>query len=263
MDLQLQHTTAMVAGGSKGLGFAVAKLLAEEGANVSLASRNPENLSEAKRKIEAAARGAVLTVPADLTRSEEIMFWKEETVKSFGRVDFLLVNSGGPPAGSFASFTDEQWQEAIDLQLLSAVRLVRAVLPVMQKQKSGSILFSTSVSVKEPINNLILSNVIRPAVAALAKSLSLELVKDNIRVNHILPGRINTDRIRELDAFNAERKNISVEEQSRQMTAAIPMGRYGEPEEFARAAVFLLSPAASYITGASLQVDGGIIKSVL
>lgn len=263
MDLGLNGKIAMVAGASKGLGFAVARLLSSEGALVSMASRDAASIQSAKARIEQETGNRVYACAADVRSVSDIERWRDETIKEFGGVDLLFSNSGGPPAGGFLVFDDRAWQDAIDLLLLSAVRMARAVIPVMKQRGGGSIVFSTSSSVKEPIENLTLSNVVRAAVPALAKTLSREFAADNIRVNNVIPGRIDTDRLRELDAINAKRKNISLEQQKKLMLSAIPLGRYGETEEYARAVVFLLSPASSYITGATLQVDGGLIRSVM
>ena len=263
MELGLKGKVAMVAGASRGLGFAVARGLAAEGALVSLASRNEAAIQDAAAQIEKETAAKALPAAVDVRAAEQIAGWTRATVERFGGVDLLFTNSGGPPAGGFGAFDDAAWQGAFELLLLSAVRMIRAALPSMRARGGGSILLSTSSSVKEPIPNLTLSNVMRGSVSALAKTLSRELAGDRIRVNHLIPGRIATDRLRELDQIGAQRAGISVEEQQQRMLAAIPMGRYGEPDEFARAAVFLLSGAASYMTGATVQVDGGAIRGVL
>jgi 3-oxoacyl-[acyl-carrier protein] reductase len=184
-------------------------------------------------------------------------------MERWGGVDLLVTNSGGPPAGTFGTLDDSAWQNGFELLVLSTIRLVRAVLPSMKGRAGASILLLTSSSVKEPIPNLTLSNVLRASVAALAKTLALELSMEGIRVNQLMPGRIATDRLRDLDQTNASRAGITLHEQQERSQAVIPLKRYGQPEEFGRAAAFLLSDAASYITGASLQVDGGLIRSVV
>jgi 3-oxoacyl-[acyl-carrier protein] reductase len=262
MDLGLKNKVAMVAGASRGLGFAVAEALVAEGARVSIASRREVALAESVRQMERMAPGNVLGVAADVRSAEEIQNWHRATIERFGGIDFLVTNSGGPPAGGLLSFDDAAWQNAFELLVLSAIRLVRSVLPSMEGRPGASILMITSSAIKQPVPHLALSNVLRPSVAAFAKTLANELAEKGIRVNQLLPGRIATDRVRELDEINARRANISVEEHSKRAAEAIPLGRYGTPKEFAQAATFLLSGAASYITGAALQVDGGLIHSI-
>ena len=263
MDLGLKDKVAMVAGASRGLGLAIARELAREGVRVSISSRDAAAIASAAAKIRAESGAEVLGVAADVRLSEPLAAWHRATIEKFGGIDLLVTNSGGPPAGTFESFDDAAWQNAFELLVMSAIRMVRLAIPSMSARGGGSILMLTSSSVKEPVTNLILSNVIRPSVTALAKSLANELAGRNVRVNHLLPGRIATDRLKELDTINSQKAGISVEDHQRRIFATIPLGRYGQPEEFARAAAFLLSDAASYITGASLQVDGGLIRSVM
>lgn len=259
MDLGLTGKVAMVAGASRGLGFAVADALSREGARVSIASRDEQAINEAARRMG----GDVLAVPADVASAGAIRKWAEETERRFGGVDLLFTNSGGPPAGPALSFDDAAWQNAADLLLFSTLRMVRAVVPSMTARGGGAILMSTSSSVKEPIPNLGLSTVLRASVSALAKTLALELASSRIRVNQIIPGRIDTDRVRQLDQITGTKQGISAEQAKQKSIASIPMGRYGEIEEFGRVGAFLLSDAARYVTGATVQVDGGLIKSVL
>jgi 3-oxoacyl-[acyl-carrier protein] reductase len=253
----------MVGGGSRGLGYAVARALAAEGANVSIASRTRDTVERAAASIEREMGRRVLATAADLGAADPIAAWHAATVKEFGGVDLLFANGGGPPSGRALDFDDRAWQAAFDLLLLSAIRQIRLVVPGMQARGGGSILLSTSSAVKEPIPNIALSNVMRASVAALAKTLALELAADRIRVNQLIPGRISTDRVREIDEINAKKSGVSSEEQRRRSAATIPMGRYGEPEEYGKMAAFLLSDAAGYVTGASVQVDGGLVRGLL
>jgi len=263
MDLNLKGKTAMVGGASKGLGFAVARALALEGAQVSIASRGRDAVSAAGEKIKKESGVRVLAHAADLSDAEAIGRWHKATVDTFGGVDLLFTNTGGPPAVAAQTFDDAAWRSGFDLLVLSAIRAVRLVVPSMQARGGGAILMGTSSSVKEPIANLALSNVLRASVAALAKTLAIELAPSRIRVNNLIPGRIETDRLRQLDDISAKRAGISADEQQKRAVATIPLGRYGNPDEFGRVAAFLLSDAAAYITGASIQVDGGLIKGVL
>jgi 3-oxoacyl-[acyl-carrier protein] reductase len=263
VDLGLKGKVAMVGGASKGLGFAVARALAAEGAVVSISSRDAAAIESAASKIHAEADAEVLAVAADARSASALEAWRDETLSRFGRLDMLFTNTGGPPAGRFVDFDDAAWQSSFELLVLSVVRLVRLTIPALKENGGGAILVSTSSSVKEPIPNLALSTSLRASVSALAKTLALELAGDRIRVNQLIPGRLSTDRVRELDGINAKRAGVSLEEQEKRAAAAIPMGRYGNPDEYGRAAAFLLSDAASYLTGATLQVDGGAIRSVL
>lgn len=256
MELQLKGKVILIAGASKGLGFAIAEQLISEGARVSIAGSNEERIHSAAEKIGA------FGVQCDVRNADDIQQWMEKSLQQFGRIDGLVVNAGGPPPGQFDQFDDAQWQAAFELTLLSAVRMIRAVLPVMREQQSGSILTLTSSSVKEPIDFLLLSNVMRSGVTSLAKSLSRTEAKNGIRVNNLVPGLIATDRMKNLDKVQAEANQRTPEQQRAATSALIPLGRYGEPEEFAKAAVFLLSDAASYITGATLVADGGTMKTV-
>lgn len=262
MDLQLRGTVAMVAAASRGLGYGVARALAGEGASVSIASRTEADISAAAERIANETGSRAIGCVMDARDADSILRWTDATVEAFGGVDCLLVNAGGPPAGTFDNFDDDAWQAAFELTLLSAIRMIRAVLPAMRARGGGSILAVTSASIKEPIDNLLLSNVLRSGVAGLLKSLSRELAGDGIRVNDLVPGRFDTDRVRELDAINAGNRGVSPAEQKAHMEAAVPLGRYGTTEEFGRAAAFLLSPAANYVTGETFVVDGGTMHTV-
>ncbi len=263
MDLGLKGKVALVAGASKGLGYAVAHALAREGAMVSISSRDETGIAAAASRIERETGASVMAAPVDVRSADAIHSWIRATIDRFGGVDALMTNSGGPPAGASLSFDDKAWQDAADLLLFSTLRMIRGAVPSMQSRGGGAILVSTSSSVKEPIQNLGLSTVLRASVSALSKTLALELAPLGIRVNQIIPGRIDTDRVRQLDDGNAKRQGITPDEAKQKSMAMIPLGRYGEPNEFGRVGAFLLSDAAAYMTGATIQVDGGLIRSVL
>jgi 3-oxoacyl-[acyl-carrier protein] reductase len=262
MDLGLKGKVAMVAGASRGLGYAVAEALAREGALVSISSSNRSSIDEAAKRLSAGGGTAFGSV-VDVRNADHIAAWGKQTIERFGGIDLLFTNGGGPPAGAAVSFDDAAWQNAADLLLFSAIRMVRVAVPSMKQRGGGAILMSTSGSVKEPISNLGLSTVLRASVSALAKTLALELAADRIRVNQIIPGRIDTDRVKHLDQVNAQKQGISADEAKKKAVAGIPWGRYGEPPEYGRVAAFILSDAASYMTGATVQVDGGQLKGVL
>jgi 3-oxoacyl-[acyl-carrier protein] reductase len=259
MNLGLTGKVAMVAGASRGLGFGVAEALAREGARVSIASRDAEAIRSAADRLG----GDVFAVTADVRHAADVERWVAATQQQFGGVDLLFTNSGGPPAGPAIGFDDEAWTSAAELLLFSTIRMVRAAVPIMQARGGGAILMSTSSSVKEPIPNLGLSTVLRASVSALAKTLALELAPSKIRVNQIIPGRIDTDRVRQLDEINATKQGVSSEQAKQKSIATIPLGRYGDAHEYGKVAAFLLSDAASYMTGATVQVDGGAIRGVL
>lgn len=262
MELQIEGKVFMVAASSKGLGFGIARELAKNGAVVCIASRTKSEIEKAAENLRKETGATIHASVFDASGVASIKNWISEVETAFERIDGLVVNAGGPPPGNFDDFTDDDWQTAFNLTLMSTVRLIRGVLPAMRAGSGGSILTVTSMSVKEPINRLLLSNVLRSGVTSLVKSLANELAPENIRVNNLMPGRIDTDRVRSLDISNAEKSGISVAEIKNKNEATIPLGRYGNIEEFGKAGAFLLSPAASYITGVSLAVDGGIIKTV-
>jgi 3-oxoacyl-[acyl-carrier protein] reductase len=262
MDLGVSNKVYMVAGASRGLGYGVAEALAQDGAKLSIASRDGQAITAAAEKLAKETGAEVIGVACDVTDPAAISRWHKQTLAQFSGIDGLLVNAGGPPPGTFENFSDEDWQASFELTLLSAVRLIRKVLPDLRNKGEGSILVLTSSSVKEPIDFLLLSNVMRSGVTSLAKSLSQQLASENIRVNNLVPGLIETDRIHGLATAQASANSVSVEQQKIDMQIPIPMGRFGQPEEFGKAGAFLLSPAASYITGATLIVDGGTMKTV-
>jgi 3-oxoacyl-[acyl-carrier protein] reductase len=262
VDLKLKGKVAMVAGASRGLAYAVARGLAAEGAMVSISSRKEDAITAAADRITKETGSRAVATAVDVSRAADLDTWYRRTIDAFGGVDLLFVNAGGPPAGTALSFDDAAWTSAFELLVLSAVRMVRLAVPSMRTRGGGAIVVSTSSAVVEPIPNLALSNVVRASVAALSKTLSNELAPDHIRVNHLIPGRINTDRVRELDVIRGKASGVSADDVRVTYSKTIPLGRYGEAEEFASAAVFLFSDGSRYITGASLQVDGGLIRSV-
>jgi len=262
MDLELQGRTAIVLASTKGLGKATALLLAKEGANVAISGRDEAALAATRADIEQATGRAPLAVVTDVTKASDIQRLVEETVKQFGSVDILVNNSGGPAAGTFDQITDEQWIQAFELNLLSYVRAIRAVLPYMRKQKFGRIVNFASSSFKQPLENLLLSNTFRTGILGLAKTLATELGPDGILINTVGPGRIATDRVAALDQLRADALGSDRAEVRKQMETTIPLGRYGEPEEFARVVTFLASPANSYVTGQSFLIDGGLVKAI-
>jgi len=264
MDLGLQDKVAIVMAASKGIGRACASALAAEGARVTIGARGAQMLEETAQEIQRASGSRVLAVPTDVTRAGDVEAIVAATVREFGRIDILVNNAGGPPAGKFESFADAQWQAAFELNLLSTVRLVRLVVPHMRKTGSGRIITIVSTSVKQPIEGLLLSNAIRSGVVGLAKTLSVELAPDNITVNNVCPGRILTDRFRHIYHI-AERVQQGVSEEAalKEVARDVPMGRIGKPEELGAFVAFLASQQAAYITGTTIQVDGGLVRSLL
>lgn len=262
MELNIEDKVFMVAAASKGLGFGIARELAKNGANVCISSRTKAEIEEAARNLQNETSAKVLASMADVSNPESVKSWVKDVVSIFKRIDGLVINAGGPPPGNFDDLTDQDWHNAFNLTLMSAVRIIRCVLPHLRAGGGGSILTITSLSVKEPINGLLLSNVFRSGVTSLVKSLSNQLASENIRVNNLIPGRIDTDRLRSLDTINAEARGITIEEIRKINQSTIPLKRYGTTEEFGKAGAFLVSDAASYISGSSLVVDGGLLKTV-
>ncbi len=263
MNLELSGKTAIVSAGSKGLGKAIALGLAAEGARVAICSRSPDNLSQAAQEIQTKTGTDVLAIPVDVVKPDAITNFVDLVVQRLGKIDILVNNAGGPPMGAFADFEDEDWEGAFNLTFMSVVRFVRAVLPHMPTTGGGRIINVTSTSVKQPLEGLLLSNSIRPAVIGLAKSLANEFAPKNILVNNICPGSIFTDRIK--DNVAAQKRSTGQTEESIMAAyeAKIPLGRLGQPAELADLAVFLASPRAAYITGATIQVDGGLIRYIM
>ncbi len=257
MELGLRGRTAFVAAASSGIGRGVALAFAAEGCDVGLCARNGDALERVAMQGRESGVRAVPVV-ADVTSAKAVREAVQRTIETTGRLDALVVNAGGPPPGHFSEIGDEQWQSAYELTLLSAVRLVREALPALRRSDAASILFLASWSVKQPIDGLLLSNAVRAAVNGLAKTLSTELAPD-VRVNSILTGRIRTGRTEELTRHN--HPDADLETTLAQEARTIPLQRFGTVEELARVAVFLSSPAASYITGVALPVDGGVVQA--
>ncbi|MFC5700797.1 SDR family oxidoreductase [Cohnella faecalis] len=262
MNLGLSGKSVFIAASSKGLGRAAALEFAKEGALVTIASRSLGQLEEARDEIRAATGQEATMVRMDVLSPDDIKNAIRHAVDSAGGLDILVTNAGGPPSGFFSDMGDEDWTGGFELNLLSAIRMIREALPHLKSAGGGRIVNLASTSVKQPIDGLILSNVFRAGVQALTKSLSSELANDGILINTIAPGRIATDRITELDSKRAEDQGSSLEQFQTAAVKAIPLGRMGTPEEFARFVVFYGSFANTYVTGQTLLVDGGMVRAI-
>jgi len=254
MDLGLQDRVYVVTGASRGLGLATATVLAAEGARVLMCARDDAALQKATDSLDAGDRSMAL--PGDLSDTALGERLAAAAIGRWGRLDGVLVSVGGPAAGETLGLTDEAWRVSFETVFLGALRIARAAIAVMGED-GGSLVFVLSTSVKQPIAGLAASNGLRPGLAMLAKTMADELGPRNIRVNGLLPGRIDTDRVRELDGSGAKGRKARTESESR-----IPLGRYGEPAEFGRVAAFLLSPAASFVSGTMVPVDGGMMRAL-
>jgi 3-oxoacyl-[acyl-carrier protein] reductase len=262
MDLQLKDKKVFIAGSSRGLGYAAARGLGLEGARLTINSRHPESLSQAAEALTKECGVDVYTAAGDVSEPSAAGKLISQAVEMLGGLDLLITNSGGPPSGKFETFDDSDWLTAVDLVFLSHVRLIRAALPYLRNSDAASVLTITSMSVKQPISNLVLSNSIRAATVGLTKSLALELGGDGIRFNSILPGWTQTERVHQLMADRAEINDSDIDDEFKKQALESPFERMATTEEFANPAVFLLSPAASYLTGVMLTVDGGMIKGI-
>jgi 3-oxoacyl-[acyl-carrier protein] reductase len=263
MDLGLQEKKAFLAGSSRGLGYATALALSSEGCQVVINGRNPDSLAQSAEAIEKETGNKVANIAGDAADPQGAKDLIDKATEVLDGLDLLVTNTGGPPSGKFESISEEVWQHAINLAFMSHTRLIQAALPHLRKSNAASVLTITSYSVKQPIPNLILSNSIRSATIGLTKSLALELGPDQIRFNSILPGWTKTERVLEILSFRAEQNGTSLEDEIKQITDACPLGRMASPDEIGRAATFLLSPAASYLTGVMLNVDGGMYKGTM
>ena len=263
MDLELRDRCAIVCAASKGLGRATALALAREGARVAICARTAAALQEAAGEIRTTTGATVVPIVADVSRAEDVERLVDESAGALGAIDILINNTGGPRSGPFVSFSDADWQEAIDSILLSVVRLSRAVVPHMRQRGGGRIINITSISAKQPVEGLVLSNALRAAVTGLSRTIANELAADNILVNCVAPGYTKTDRVVELAEAAAAREGVTPEVVRKRTEAGIPLKRLATPEEFASVVAFLASGKASYVTGTTLQIDGGYVRGLL
>jgi len=259
MDLGLKGRVAMVAASSKGLGRAAAVALATEGCDVSICGRHEDTLEEVRQQLAALSVRTSVSV-CDVSKAEDLQRWYDKTRSELGEVDILVTNTGGPPAAKFLALEEAQWSEGIESTLMNVVRLSKMVLPSMQQRKWGRIVHITSLVAKQPVDLLTISSTLRAGLSALTKTMSNQVAADNVLVNALLPGHILTDRQTHLAEVRAKEQNKSVEQVKAEGVQVIPMRRYGRPEEVGEVIAFLCSERASYLTGVSLQVDGGIIQ---
>jgi len=263
MDMGLKGKVAIIAGGSQGLGKAVATEMVREGAKVAIGALDDPELPKAVEEIGAVAGGEVLGIPVDVTKAEEAKNFIRKAIEHYGTVDILVNNAGGPPSKTFLEIDDDLWNMGVRLNLMSTIIMTREAVPTMIEKRWGRVINMTSIAVKQPIDGLILSNTVRSGVIGLAKTLSNELASYNITVNNVCPGYTMTERVRKLAIVTAEKQGTTPEAVVKGWESEVPMGRMGTPEEFAALVTFLASERASYITGASIQIDGGWYKGVM
>jgi len=261
MDLEIKDRVAMVAAASKGIGKACALALAAEGCRISICARGAEELEKAS--VEIAARGEVLSVIADLSSAADLERWHRETLSRFGPVEILVTNTGGPPVARFMDLGDEQWHGGVESTLMNVVRLSRLVIPGMRERRWGRLIHLTSLVAKQPIDELTISSTLRAGLSGLTKTMANQLGPDNITVNAVLMGHILTDRQEHLAEVRMRERGLTREEYFAQVTAEIPLRRVGEPREVGEVVAFLASERASYVTGVSLQIDGGVIRGTM
>lgn len=261
MDLGLTGKRALVLGGNRGIGFGIAKALAAEGADVLIAARDPVRLAAAVKELQADASGKIASTEIDLQKTGELAGFAALISASFGPIDILVNNTGGPAYGGAANRPLKEWSDAFDDMVLSIIALTDALLPGMRARKWGRVLTVISSGVMQPIPILAISNSLRAAVVGWSKTLSSEVAADGVTVNILVPGRIDTERVRLTDAATAEKQGLPIETVQARSTATIPVGRYGSPDELGAAAAFICSARASYMTGAMLRIDGGIVRS--
>lgn len=262
MDLKIGGRVAMVAASSNGIGKAIALSLARQGCRVSICGRDPERLQKAWRELAAAVEeGQILASPCDVTKGDDLDAWHRATVEQWGPVDILVTNTGGPPASRFLSLTEDQWKEGIDATLFNVLRLSRLVLPAMRERRWGRIVHVTSFVAKQPMEILTISSTLRAGLSALTKTMANEFAKDGVLVNALLPGHVLTDRQVHLNEIRSKEEGISIDDYAARVVRSIPIGRYAEAREIGDVVAFLVSERASYVTGITLQVDGGLIQS--
>ncbi|HDM77561.1 MAG TPA: SDR family oxidoreductase [Deltaproteobacteria bacterium] len=263
MDLGLKDKVAVVAGGSMGLGKAVALELSREGAKIAIGALDDPELPKAAEEIKGETGGEVIAIPVDVTIPEQAKNFVRKAIEHYGTIDILVNNAGGPPAATFLDIDDDLWIFGFKLNLMSTILMTREAVPTMKEKRWGRIINMTSVAVKQPIDGLILSNTMRSGVIGMAKTLSNELAPFNVTVNNVCPGYTMTDRVKKLAEVTAEKEGTTPEEIIKRWESTIPMGRLGTPQEFANLVTFLASERSSYITGASIQIDGGYYKGIM